>query len=215
MNQNMTRIVVAGAVSVAGLALAMQGTASADRGDAGIGAVRAWTAKYHDIDVAIADGFVPTDECVPGMGYHYVNFERFDTEFEPSRPEALLYAAVAAGSHGGSDVFKMLLEAVEKMTGLKADAEQVAPARHVVEAKMKRAMEEFRMRRFGKAAEECLNALHIEPQNAKALARLGSIYFVMGQREQAFKMWRASLQKNPRNAELRTFLYALRKPASP
>ncbi|MFI5623581.1 hypothetical protein ACIA03_08960 [Nocardioides sp. NPDC051685] len=82
------------------VALAAQGGAVAAPEDpeAGIQAVRAWTAKYQDESAAIADGFVRTDDCVPNMGYHYVNFGRFDGRFEPSRPEALIYEDGPNGS---------------------------------------------------------------------------------------------------------------------
>lgn len=56
------------------------------------------TAKYNSVHRAIADGFVPTDECaelpgVGGMGYHYVNYERLaDGVIEPYKPDILLYA---------------------------------------------------------------------------------------------------------------------------
>lgn len=60
-------------------------------GDAGLAAVRAWTVKYQDDAAAVADGFAHTDDCVPQMGYHYVNFSRLDDRLQPSRPEALMY----------------------------------------------------------------------------------------------------------------------------
>jgi hypothetical protein len=65
--------------------------------DAGLHAVRAHTKRYQSEPAALADGFAHTDACVPAMGYHYVNFSRLDTTLEPSRPEALLYAATAGG----------------------------------------------------------------------------------------------------------------------
>ena len=61
-------------------------------GDAGIEAVRALTARYSDPRAAVADGFAATQQCVPAMGYHYVNFSQLDGRLEPSRPEALSYA---------------------------------------------------------------------------------------------------------------------------
>lgn len=81
------------ALSLAGVGVhqATVPSAAAGRADAGIGAVRAWTERYHAEAAAIADGFVPTDTCVPGMGYHYVNYSRFDGRIEPSRPEVLIY----------------------------------------------------------------------------------------------------------------------------
>lgn len=65
--------------------------------------VRQLTAKYHNVDVAIADGYVPSPVCdaMPGagaMGYHYVNF---DLMMEPGvnleTPEILLYAPSGNG----------------------------------------------------------------------------------------------------------------------
>lgn len=58
--------------------------------------MRQATAQYHDVNAAIAAGYVPVDECVPGMGYHYVNFEQFG-QMNPLVPDALTYAANKAG----------------------------------------------------------------------------------------------------------------------
>lgn len=62
-----------------------------------IAAVRAATAKYHNIEVAIADGYLPTDHCIDrpgsGMGYHYFNPGLGgDLESDPLKPELLIYA---------------------------------------------------------------------------------------------------------------------------
>lgn len=84
----------AGAFGVAATAAGAERDRSAD---AGLQAVRAWTDRYQGESAAIADGYAPTNDCVPGMGYHYVDFSRLDTTFEPSRPEALLYASSPDG----------------------------------------------------------------------------------------------------------------------
>jgi hypothetical protein len=61
--------------------------------------VRQATAKYQDVNAALADGFVPTPNCVAspdgGMGIHYINPPRLmDTEVNILEPEILLYAEV-------------------------------------------------------------------------------------------------------------------------
>lgn len=62
--------------------------------------VRQATAKYHDVNVAIADGYLPTDACdaIPvegGMGYHYFNPSLgMDSEVNLTTPELLLYESV-------------------------------------------------------------------------------------------------------------------------
>ncbi len=57
---------------------------------------RAATAKYHDVNQALADGFVPVSPCVQipnvgAMGIHYINFSRVDLNVDISEPELLLY----------------------------------------------------------------------------------------------------------------------------
>lgn len=59
--------------------------------------VRRATAKYKDVNVAIADGYLPTDHCVDqpgsGMGYHYIHPElASDLVTDPLRPELMIYA---------------------------------------------------------------------------------------------------------------------------
>lgn len=65
--------------------------------DAGLRAVRAWTERHQSETAAVADGYQRTDDCVPAMGYHYVDVSRIDGKFERIRPEALLYAPAADG----------------------------------------------------------------------------------------------------------------------
>jgi hypothetical protein len=65
--------------------------------------VRRATAKYQDVDVALADGYVPSGPCVevPGlgvMGTHYVNFPLLlDPTVDELTPEVLLYVETPAG----------------------------------------------------------------------------------------------------------------------
>lgn len=64
--------------------------------------VRAATARFHNVDAAIAAGYMPTDECVEiplgGMGYHYVNVAAvLDPALDPATPEVLLYAPSGNG----------------------------------------------------------------------------------------------------------------------
>jgi hypothetical protein len=66
--------------------------------NATIAEVRRATARYHDVDAAVADGFVPVvDECEDRLdegrvGIPYANFDRLlDGVLDPSKPDALLY----------------------------------------------------------------------------------------------------------------------------
>ena len=52
---------------------------------------RAATAKYHDIDVALAEGYVDINYVVPHMGHHYMKVDLLDDIFDPRAPEILVY----------------------------------------------------------------------------------------------------------------------------
>jgi hypothetical protein len=54
------------------------------------------TAKYHDINAALEDGFVSTGPCVAlptgeAMGFHFTKFSRIDFSVDEAEPEVLLY----------------------------------------------------------------------------------------------------------------------------
>ena len=65
--------------------------------------VRKATAKYHDVAVAEADGYVNTMECVSNpagegaMGVHFVNFGLLDGTVTADAPEVLVYAQTHHG----------------------------------------------------------------------------------------------------------------------
>lgn len=54
--------------------------------------VRQATARYLDVDAAVADGYVDIGAFVPGMGWHYLKSSMVDGRFSATRPELLVYA---------------------------------------------------------------------------------------------------------------------------
>ena len=64
--------------------------------------IRRATARYHYIEVALADGYELGSECVsvPGlgaMGHHFIKNSLVDGEVDPLQPEALLYEPTKNG----------------------------------------------------------------------------------------------------------------------
>ena len=54
--------------------------------------LREATHRFRDVDAATAAGYVPTDDCVPGMGFHYGNPPLAgDLNIDPTLPEILVY----------------------------------------------------------------------------------------------------------------------------
>jgi hypothetical protein len=84
-------------MSVTGLAIAAPGGVTDADALKELAKVRQATAKYHDVNAALEDGFVSTIECTAepslgAMGIHYVNIGRMlDPGLDPAAPEALLY----------------------------------------------------------------------------------------------------------------------------
>ena len=57
------------------------------------------TRRFRDVKRAIAAGYRPTKDCVPGMGFHYANPALTgDKTIDPVRPEILVYVPGAGGS---------------------------------------------------------------------------------------------------------------------
>jgi hypothetical protein len=62
-----------------------------------LGLARAATVRYQDLDQALADGYVDIDVVIPNMGHHFLNVALLDGEFDPERPEILVYARMPNG----------------------------------------------------------------------------------------------------------------------
>lgn len=59
--------------------------------------VRAATARFHHLPNALDAGYVPVGECVPGMGYHYLNPALAGPGVDAEHPELLVYAPTPGG----------------------------------------------------------------------------------------------------------------------
>jgi hypothetical protein len=53
--------------------------------------IRQATARYHNVQAALDDGYVPASPCVPNMGFHYMKESLLDGVVDPSQPELLVY----------------------------------------------------------------------------------------------------------------------------
>nr|WP_296068030.1 hypothetical protein [uncultured Actinoplanes sp.] len=57
------------------------------------------TRRFRDVKKAIEAGYLPTKDCVPGMGFHYGKPALAeDTTIDPTLPEMLVYTPAAGGT---------------------------------------------------------------------------------------------------------------------
>lgn len=105
MKRLLLSLVIVGLVSglLANFAVAAPGGVTDSDTLKALAEVRQATARYHDVDAALADGYVPVGPCVEvpglgGMGIHYVNFGlAADGAVDPLAPEILLYVPQGKG----------------------------------------------------------------------------------------------------------------------
>lgn len=77
---------------------------------------------------------------------------------------------------------------------------------NLIDQKLQKALEKIYSGEYLVAAKECQEVLDLEPDNALALTRLGSVYYAMGQVKQARVYWKQAAALDPRNDILKSFL---------
>jgi hypothetical protein len=98
--------------------------ATADRGGkSDLSALKNATARFHDVDQAIASGRVDLGLCVDQMGQHYANPQTFDGTVDPLDPEAMVYA-----DDGKGHLRLVAVEWVATVPGLSVMGHDLHPA---------------------------------------------------------------------------------------
>lgn len=96
-----TRLVLTALAVIALAASTFTGTASGTGMSESLAGIRQATAKYHDVNVALADGYVPVSPCEASpagtMGIHYLKPELLGQPIDLRRPPLLLYLPTADG----------------------------------------------------------------------------------------------------------------------
>src|SRR4029077_8209868 len=77
---------------------------------------------------------------------------------------------------------------------------------NLIDQKLQRALEKIYAGEYLVAAKECQEVLDLEPDNALALTRLGSVYYAMGQVKQARTYWKQALALDAKNDVLQSFM---------
>ncbi len=77
---------------------------------------------------------------------------------------------------------------------------------NLIDQKLQKALERIYSGEYLVAAKECQEVLDLEPENALALTRLGSVYYAMGQVKQARQYWTQALAQDPQNDVLKSFM---------
>ena len=100
-------VAIVGSIIVAGLLLTTTVLAYGGQTAGGpdeLATIRQATARYHDLDAALADGDEPLFDCTvnpndptEAMGQHYINNGLVDSSLELEKPEVLMYEPQSTG----------------------------------------------------------------------------------------------------------------------
>jgi tetratricopeptide (TPR) repeat protein len=122
---------------------------------------------------------------------------------EPSK--ALNFLLYAAQKDVKDESIPALVDLVKRT--FPNESSEILDARlNLIDQKLQRALERIYSGEYLVAAKECQEVLDLEPENALALTRLGSVYYAMGQVKQAREYWKQALEQDPKNDVLKSFL---------
>jgi len=99
-----------------------------------------------------------------------------------------------------------LLNIVKREYRAIVEQEKISEGMTLIYQKLYRALNYLYEDRSDLAIVECLEVLELEPNNTLALSRLGSAYYVIGQKEKAEELWLRVLELEPENKEVLEFL---------
>ncbi|MCM2267527.1 MAG: PorV/PorQ family protein [Elusimicrobiales bacterium] len=119
----------------------------------------------------------------------------------------LAHAALGADIHG-EPVFEELLLSLGRLTRNSVRRDEVLSRTALVKEKLRKAAKYFYVQQFSLAAKECHEAVLLDETNAVAWTRLGSAYFMMGDREKAKHAYMEALKLNPGDILTKKFLDA-------
>jgi len=122
---------------------------------------------------------------------------------EPSK--SLNFLLYAEQKDGNDKSIPALVDLVKR--SFPNETSEILDARlNLIDQKLQKALEKIYSGEYLVAAKECQEVLDLEPDNALALTRLGSVYYAMGQVKQAREYWKQALQQDPKNDVLKSFL---------
>ena len=126
---------------------------------------------------------------IDGRARTALNYFYYATTLDPSDPNAQKMLKLVAHENPS-------LQYKEKLT----------PGMNWVEHKVYKAMQDIEEDRYTLAAAGCSDVLEIEPDNVRAMTRLGAAWYALGQKDQAREMWRKAQSIWPAEGDAAAFL---------
>ncbi len=119
----------------------------------------------------------------------------------------LAHAALGANPRGDA-LFEELLYNLADLTHDSVRRDEIIPKVALVKEKLKKAAKSFYIQQFDLAAAECEEVVLIDETNLMGWTRLGSAYYMMGDKAKARKAYEKVMELNPGDTMTRQFMDA-------
>lgn len=121
--------------------------------------------------------------------------------------KAFLLAHAARGANmSGDPVFEEMLTLMGTLTRNNVRRDEILPKTALVKEKLRKAAAAFYIQQFNVVVKECEEAVLLDDANLIAWTRLGSAYFMMGDKEKARTAYARALMLNPDDKVVRQFM---------
>ncbi|MBI5745054.1 MAG: PorV/PorQ family protein [Elusimicrobia bacterium] len=123
--------------------------------------------------------------------------------------KSFLLAHAALGTNiRGDSVFEELLYVLGELTRNNVRREEILPRQALVKEKLKKSARYFYIQQFDLAGRECEEVTLIDEKNPLGWTRLGSAYYMMGDKERSRKAFQKALELSPNDPVVRQFMAA-------
>lgn len=133
--------------------------------------------------------------------------EAINSYIENKDLKALLLAQASLGANiRGDAMFEELLYVISDLVKIQVRRDEILPRSALIKEKLRRAARGFYIQQFDLAAKECEEVSLLDEANPVAWTRLGSAYYMMGDKEKARAAYRKALELNPNDLVTREFM---------
>ena len=121
--------------------------------------------------------------------------------------KAFLLAHAAWGSNlHGETVFEELLNQLARLNQDRVRHDEILPKTALIKEKLRKAAAAFYMQKFNISVKECEEAVLLDDTSAGVWTRLGSSYFMMGDKVKAKAAYLKALELNPNDKVVKQFI---------
>jgi len=119
----------------------------------------------------------------------------------------LTHAALGANMRGDA-MFEELLYIMSDLVKIHVRRDEILPKNALIKEKLRKAAKGFYIQQFDTAAKECEEVAVLDEESPVAWSRLGSAYYMMGDKEKAKNAYQKAQQLNPGDLVTKKFMDA-------